>query len=88
MVYWWEPAVLMEKKMTKKLEKLSPTRRIFITSLASVDACEEIIPEEISTDTLKEIIDIASHLTAKWDRVQTLAEKRLKVIEEVERMVC
>ena len=78
----------MIKKPKKRLEKVRPTRRIFIMSLASVEACEEIIPEEISTDTLKEIIDIASHLTAKWDRVQTLAEKRLKVIEEVERMVC
>ena len=42
----------MIKKPKKRLEKVRPTRRIFIMSLASVEACEEIIPEEISTDTL------------------------------------
>ena len=88
----------MEKKMIKRLkklmrsllkpQKLSATREMLIMSLAWVDACEEMIPEETRTDILKEIIDVADQLTTEWDRVWALAEKRLRVIEEVERMVC
>ena len=70
--------------MIKERKKISATREMLITCLAWVDACRKIIPEETRTSTLKEIIDIASQLTAKWDRVGTLAEERLRVIEETE----
>ncbi len=49
---------------------------------------EEMLLEETKADALKEIILLASHLAPRWDRVWTLAEKRLRVIEEVERIVC
>ena len=55
--------------------------------MASVEVLEEMIPEETKPDALKEIIGIASHLTAKWDRVWTLAERRLEIIEVAERMM-
>jgi hypothetical protein len=74
--------------MRKGFEKLSTTQRVRITSLAGVEVCEEMIPEETKVETLKEIIILASYLASRWDRVWTLAEKRLEVIEEVGRIVC
>jgi len=61
-------------------------REIYLSSLAAVEVLEEMIPEETRPDALKELIGIASHLTAKWDRVWTVAEKQLGVIEAVERI--
>jgi len=61
-------------------------REIYLSSLAAVEVLEEMIPEESRPDALKEIIGIASHLTAKWDKVWTLAEKELGVIEGAERI--
>jgi len=61
-------------------------REIYLSSLAAVEVLEEMIPEETRPDALKEVIGIASHLTAKWDRVWTVAEKQLGVIEAVERI--
>jgi len=52
-------------------------REIYLSSLAAVEVLEEMIPEETRPDALKELIGIASHLTAKWDRVWTVAEKQL-----------
>lgn len=63
-------------------------KELTITSLASVEVLEEIIPEETKADALKEIITLANHLAVRWDRVWTLAEKRLEVIEEIGRIVC
>jgi benzoyl-CoA reductase/2-hydroxyglutaryl-CoA dehydratase subunit BcrC/BadD/HgdB len=62
-------------------------KELTITSLASVEVLEEIIPEETKADALKEIITLANHLAIRWDRVWTLAEKRLEVIEVVDRIV-
>ena len=52
-------------------------KEITLASLAAVEVLEEMIPEETRPDALKEVIGIASHLTAKWDRVWTVAEKQL-----------
>ncbi len=64
------------------------TERVFLTSLAGVNVLEKQIPKKTKVDTLKEMITIASQMTARWERVWTSAEKRLEVIEEVERIVC
>jgi hypothetical protein len=61
-------------------------KEITLDSLAAVEVLEEMIPEETEADALKEIIGIASHLTAKWDRVRTLAERQLGIIEVADRM--
>ena len=61
-------------------------REIYLSSLAAVEVLEEMIPEETTVDALKDVIGIASHLTAKWNRVWTLAEKQLGVIEGAERI--
>jgi hypothetical protein len=63
-------------------------KELTIMPLASVEVLEEIIPEETKADALKEIITLANHLAIRWDRVGTLAEKRLEVIEVVDRIVC
>ena len=62
-------------------------REIYLSSLASVEVLEEMIPEETEAGALKEVIGIASHLTTKWERIWTLAEKQLGIIEVAERMV-
>ena len=59
---------------------------IYLDSLANVEVLEEMLPEETEVRILKEIISIARDLTARWDRVWTLAERRLEVIEVVERI--
>jgi hypothetical protein len=64
------------------------TERAFLMSLAGLNILERQIPKQTKEGTLKEIITIASQMTARWERVWTLAEKRLEVIEEVERIVC
>lgn len=56
--------------------------------LAAVEVLEELIPEETDVEALKEIIKFASHLAIGWNKVWELAEKRLEVIKEVERIVC
>jgi hypothetical protein len=72
----------MEKKMvTERFKEMT------LWSLASVEVLEEMMPGETKVDALKEIIGIAAHLTARWDRVWALAEKRLEVIEVVNRIV-
>jgi len=48
---------------------------------------EDIVPKETDIKALKEIIEFAKRFVAKWDRVWTLAEKRLQVMEEVERIM-
>ena len=60
---------------------------LLIMPLAAARVVEEIIPEETDTKALKEIIHFARILVAGWDRVWTLAEKRLEVIEEVQRIM-
>jgi len=61
-------------------------KEIYLHSLANVEVLEEMVPEETTSDALKEIISIASHLTAKWDRVWTLAERQLGIIEIADRI--
>jgi hypothetical protein len=68
---------------TKKFEK-----ELLMMPLAAAGVVEEIIPEETDMEALKEIIKFAGHLAIGWNKVWELAEKRLEVIEEVERMVC
>ena len=48
---------------------------------------EDIIPEETDTEALKEIIKFARYLVASWDRVWTLAEKRLEGLEGAQRIL-
>ncbi len=67
---------------TKKFKK-----ELLITPLAAAGVVEETIPEETDTEALKEIINFAYHLAAGWDRVRTLVERRLEVIEAAERIV-
>ena len=61
-------------------------KEIYLHSLANVEVLQEMVPEETKVDALKEIIGIASHLTSKWDRVWTLAERQLEIIEVAERI--
>jgi hypothetical protein len=67
--------------VTKRFEDIT------LSSLATVEVLKEMIPEETKIDALIEIISIASCLTAKWDRVWTLAEKHLEVIKVAERIM-
>ncbi len=67
---------------TRALEK-----EIQIMSLAATEVVEEIVSEETDTEALKKIIHFARYLVASWDRVWTLAEKRLQVLEEAQRIM-
>ena len=62
-------------------------KEITLSSLAAVEVLEEMVSEETKVDALKEIIGIANHLTAKWERVLTLAKRQLEIIEVAERML-
>jgi hypothetical protein len=68
--------------ITKKFET-----ELLITPLAAAGVLQEIIPQEIDTETLKEIIKFAGHLTIGWDKVWALAKRQLEIIEVAERMV-
>ncbi|MGZ6224720.1 MAG: hypothetical protein ACXWMH_04320 [Syntrophales bacterium] len=68
--------------VTKRFEEV-----LLIMPLAAARVVEEMIPEETDIEAIKEIIKFARILVASWDRVWTLAEKRLEVIEEVERIM-
>jgi hypothetical protein len=60
---------------------------LLIKPLAIAEVVEEAIPQETDTEALKQIVKFATHLTIRWDKVWTLAERRLEVIQEAERMV-
>jgi len=48
---------------------------------------EDIVPKETDIKALKEIIEFAKRFVAKWDRVWTLAEKRLEGLEGAQRIL-
>ncbi len=67
--------------ITKKFES-----ELLVMPLSAARVVQEAIPEETDAESLREIIKFARHLVAGWDRVWTLSERRLEILEVVERI--